>query len=50
MDGHDGLGRNPTDRGRQGGKCSTMVDNNGVIHSVILTSANQHDATLLIPL
>jgi len=49
MDGHDGLGRNPTDRGRKGGKCSMIVDNLGVIHSAILSSANTHDAKLLPP-
>lgn len=49
MDGHDGLGRNPTDRGRRGGKCSTIVDNIGVIHSAVLSPANTHDAKLLAP-
>lgn len=49
MDGSVGLGRNPTDRGRKGLKCSTITDDKGIIHSAILAPANQHDSKLLVP-
>ena len=45
--GTEGLGRNPTDRGRRAMKLSVLLDNNGVIHSLIGTPANVPDVVLL---
>jgi len=49
MDGSDHLGKNPTDRGRQGGKTSIICDQDLIVHGVICESANTHDCDLLIP-
>ena len=42
-------GRNPTDRGRRATKLSTVVDNNGVSHGMLLTPANLSDMRLFEP-
>lgn len=43
----EGLGRNPTDRGRSGGKVHLHVDQNGIPTGVITTGANVHDSRLV---
>ena len=45
--GVDCKGRNPTDRGRNGTKLTTIVDQNGVTNSVLFTPANTSDCILL---
>jgi hypothetical protein len=49
MDGSEGVGRNPTDRGRKGIKVSLICDQRLVTHAVHLESANVHDSKILIP-
>ena len=46
MDGSQGLGRNPTDRGRKGRKVSLICDQNLVTHAVHVGGANIHDAKI----
>lgn len=43
----EGLGRNPTDRGRQGSKLHTLVERNGIPLAVELVGANVHDSRLV---
>jgi len=47
MDGSQGLGRNPTDRGRKGLKVSLICDRKLVTHAVHVVGANIHDAKIL---
>lgn len=49
MDGSNGLGRNPTDRGRKGLKVSLICDPNLVVLSALTDKANVHDSKLLEP-
>ena len=44
------VGPNPTDRAKAGSKHHLITDGNGVPFACILTSANAHDITRLIPL
>jgi transposase len=48
--GGEKTGPNPTDRRKPGSKHHVLVDANGVPLNVILTSANRHDVTQLLPL
>lgn len=48
MNGSVGLGRNPTDRGRQGLKFSLISDTNRVVRAVTIAGANRHDSQLLV--
>ena len=48
MNGSQGLGRNPTDRGRKGLKVSIISNTNRVVRAVKIGSANRHDSKLLI--
>ena len=48
MLGSDGLGRNPTDRGRKGFKVSLIADTNRVVRAVQTAGANQHDSKMLV--
>ncbi|MDE2958598.1 MAG: IS5 family transposase [Chloroflexota bacterium] len=43
-------GPNPTDRGKPGSKHHVLTDANGIPLSAILTGANRHDVTQLLPL
>jgi transposase len=43
----EGLGRNPTDRGRQGTKLHLLVDQNGIPIGVKIVGANVHDSRLV---
>ncbi len=43
----EGLGRNPTDRGRSGSKLHLLVDQNGLPGAVVLAGANVHDSRLV---
>ena len=43
-------GPNPTDRRRPGSKHHLLIDSQGIPLSVILTQANRHDVTQLLPL
>lgn len=43
----EGLGRNPTDRGRSGGKIHLHVDGQGIPLGVTATGANVHDSRLI---
>jgi transposase len=45
----EGLGRNPTDRGRSGSKLHLLVDQNGLPGGVVLAGANVHDSRLVTP-
>lgn len=45
----EGLGRNPTDRGRSGSKLHLLVDQNGLPGAVVLVGANVHDSRLVTP-
>ena len=45
--GIDCTGRNPTDRGRQGTKLTSITDHNGMTNSVLFTPANIPDCVLL---
>jgi putative transposase len=47
MDGYEGLGRNPTDRGRNGNKVSLIIDENHIPIDISIEPANKHDATIL---
>jgi IS5 family transposase len=47
MNGREGTGRNPTDRGRQGIKVSLVCDDQRITHDLIIGSANQPDVKLL---
>jgi hypothetical protein len=47
MNGSEGLGRSPTDRGRKGLKVSLICDQNLVTHAVSLSPANCHDSKIL---
>jgi transposase len=44
------VGPNPTDRRKAGSKHHVITDGNGIPFAVILTGANAHDVTQLIPL
>jgi len=46
MDGSQGLGRNPTDRGRKRLKVSLIGDQNLVTYAVHVVGANIHDAKI----
>ena len=41
------MGKNPTDRGKNGTKRSILVDGKGYPLSVVVAAANVHDAKLL---
>jgi hypothetical protein len=43
-------GPNPTDRRKTGSKHHLLVDDNGTPINIILTGANRHDSTQLMPL
>lgn len=43
----EGLGRNPTDRGRSGSKIHLLVDQTGMPSGVALAGANVHDSRLV---
>ena len=43
----ESVGRNPTDRGKNGSKRSLLVDERGVPLSLIISGANRHDVTQL---
>ena len=43
-------GPNPTDRGKPGSKHHVLTEANGIPLSAILTGANRHDVTQLLPL
>ena len=43
----EGLGRNPTDRGRSGGKIHLHVDGQGIPLGVTAVGANVHDSRLI---
>ena len=45
----EGLGRNPTDRGRNGSKRHLLVDQNGLPAAVVVVGANVHDSRLVTP-
>jgi len=47
MNGHDSVGKNPTDRGRNGTKISLLVDMLGVPIGYVIDAANVDDRTLL---
>lgn len=47
INGNDVIGKNPTDRGRNGSKISAIVDVKGVPLGFILTGANKADHTLM---
>jgi len=49
MDGSEGVGRNPTDRGRKGIKVSLLCDQNLITHGIFLEKANVHDSKILVP-
>ena len=49
MEGTEGVGRNPTDRGRNGIKVSLICDQYLITHAVHVTSANTHDSMILAP-
>ena len=46
MGGSQGLGRNPTDRGRKGLTVSLICDQKLVAHAVHVVGANIHDAKI----
>jgi transposase len=45
----EGLGRNPTDRGRSGSKWHLLVDQNGLPAAVVVVGANVHDSRRVTP-
>ena len=47
MRGSEGLGRNPTDRERQGFKVSLIADTNRVVRAVQTSGADKHDSKIL---
>jgi hypothetical protein len=49
MDGSIGVGRNCTDRGRNGIKVSLICDQNLATYGVYLEPANSHDSKILMP-
>lgn len=49
-DGRQKTGPNPTDRGKCGSKHHIITDGNGIPLAVVLTGANTHDVTQLLPL
>jgi len=49
MGGSEGLGRNPTDRGRKGLKVSLICDPDLIVRGVHIDRANIHDSKLLEP-
>jgi transposase len=49
-DGRQKTGPNPTDRSKCGSKHHIITDANGIPLAVVLTGANTHDVTQLIPL
>lgn len=49
MDGSIGVGRNCTDRGRNGIKVSLICDQNLATYGVCLEPANHHDSKILMP-
>jgi transposase len=49
-DGRQKTGPNPTDRGKCGSKHHIITDANGIPLAVVLTGANAHDITQLLPL
>lgn len=48
--GGEGVGRNPTDRSKQGSKLHLLVDKRGAPLSVVITGANRHDKTAAVDL
>ncbi|MBW3634536.1 MAG: IS5 family transposase [Chloroflexi bacterium] len=48
--GGEQTGPNPTDRGKAGSKYHLVVDRNGIPLAVLLSAANTHDSTQLLPL
>lgn len=48
--GGEMTGRNPTDRGKQGVKLHLLVDAGGLPLAIIITGANRHDMTQVVPL
>ena len=49
MRGSNGLGRNPTDRGRKGLKVSLVCDLDRVVTGVHIDACNRHDSKCLLP-
>jgi hypothetical protein len=49
MDGSEGTGRNPTDRGRKGIKVSLICDENRIVMATHISPANTHDTKVLVP-
>lgn len=47
VDGSEGTGRNPTDRGRKGIKFLLIANTKMIIKNVAIAPANQHDASVL---
>lgn len=47
MNGHEGTGRNPTDRGRKGIIVSLVSDDNLITHDLVIGPANQVDVKFL---
>lgn len=45
--GHGATGPNPTDRGKQGVKCSLLTDGAGIPLALVIDGANRHDMKLL---
>lgn len=45
--GRDVIGRNPTDRGRNATKLSSITDDRGITLEFVLVPGNQHDQTVL---
>ena len=43
--GGEAVGKNPTDRGRNGAKIHTIVDEVGIPLSFFVTAANKHDSS-----
>ncbi len=43
----EAVGRNPTDRGKNGSKRHLLVDGRGAPLSIVVTGANRHDASQL---
>jgi len=44
--GGEAVGRNPTDRGKQGSKRHIVADGDGVPLTIALTAANVHDSKM----
>ncbi|GHV42234.1 hypothetical protein FACS189490_10770 [Clostridia bacterium] len=45
--GKEAVGKNPTDRGKNGTKRSLLVEEHGLPLSIVVVGANEHDVTLL---